>query len=158
MTSPNELEALDAYFLGMPPAAAMKLRAEDFDGVSLRLHAPLAANFNDKGCAFGGSLASVMTLAGWGLITLKLRRAGIAAEVYVADSQIRYLAPLYDDLRAEASVDDDGDWAVALHCFRTRGRARMTLGATMRGADGALVASLQARYAILPVTRPTTGE
>jgi len=156
MTSRSELESLDAYFNAMPPAAALSLRAEHFDGVSLRLHAPLAANLNDKGCAFGGSLASVMTLAGWGLITLKLQRAGVAAEVYVADSQIRYIAPLYDDLRAEASVDDDGDWAVALHCFRTRGRARMTLGATMRDAGGALVASLQARYAILPLTRPAT--
>ncbi|HMB57137.1 MAG TPA: YiiD C-terminal domain-containing protein [Arenimonas sp.] len=152
MTAMTELSALDRYFDAMPPAAAMRIRAERFDGDLLALHAPLTANLNDKGCAFGGSLASVMTLAGWGLLTLKLKRAGLDAEVYVADSQVRYLAPLYDDLRAEATLSDGGDWDAALHCFRSRGRARLALGALVRSADGRLVASLQARFAIMPQT------
>ena len=42
----------------------MQLQIAAYDGDSLSLHAPLAANFNDKGCAFGGSLTSLMTLAG----------------------------------------------------------------------------------------------
>ncbi|KFN44195.1 YiiD C-terminal domain-containing protein [Arenimonas oryziterrae] len=151
MTLP-ELAALDAHFQAMPPAAAMRIRGEHFDGDTLRLHAPLSANLNDKGCAFGGSLASVMTLAGWGLVTLKLKRAGIDAEVYVADSQLRYLAPLYDDLHAEATLSDAGDWQAAVHCFRSRGRARLTLGALVRAADGQLVASLQARFAVMTAT------
>ena len=72
----------------------------------MQLHAPLDANVNDKGCAFGGSLAGVMTLAGWGLLTLKLEEAGLEGEVYVADSQLRYLKPLYADLQAEARLPE----------------------------------------------------
>lgn len=153
MTRSSELDTLDAYFLAMPPSAALGLRADYFDGRSLHLQAPLAANVNDKACAFGGSIAGVMTLAGWGLITLKLKRAGIAAEVYVADSQIRYLAPLFDDLHARSHLDDEGDWAATLNCYRHHGRARIGLDASMHNAHGATVATLHARFAILPVTK-----
>ena len=59
----------------IPLARAMALRVAAYDGDSLALAAPLAPNVNDKGCAFGGSLASLMTLAGWGVI-----RLAVAAE------------------------------------------------------------------------------
>src|SRR5688572_33465248 len=98
MDRADGLHELNAQYAAMPPVAAMRLRAVARDGDVLRLHAPLDANVNDKGCAFGGSMASAMTLAGWGLLTLRLAEAGIAAEVYVADSQLRYLRPLYADL------------------------------------------------------------
>ena len=157
MTRSSELDALDAYFQSMPPSAALGLRADSFDGQLLRLHAPLSANLNDKACAFGGSIAGVMTLAGWGLIMLKLKRAGIAAEVYVADSQIRYLAPLYDDLLARAHLPDDGAWATALNCYRHHGRARIAVDASMHDGKDATVATLHARFAILPMTKAAAG-
>ena len=56
------LDALDAHLQAMPPVAALRLRIAGYDGARLRLRAPLDANVNDKGCAFGGSLASLMTL------------------------------------------------------------------------------------------------
>jgi thioesterase domain-containing protein len=152
MTRSSDLDALDAYFHAMPPSAALGLRADRFDGECLRLSAPLSANVNDKDCAFGGSIAGVMTLAGWGLVMLKLKRLGIAAEVYVADSRIRYLAPLYDDLVAESRLPDAGAWASAVTCYGLHHRARISLDATMLDARGATVATLHARYAILPVT------
>ena len=83
----------------------MQVRALDFRDGCLRLAAPLSANVNDKACAFGGSLAGVMTLAGWGWLMLRAQAAGLASEVYVADSQVRYLKPLYADLVAEAWLE-----------------------------------------------------
>ena len=56
----TDMTALDALFATMPPVVAMQIRASHFDGARLLLEAPLAANLNDKGCAFGGSLVSVM--------------------------------------------------------------------------------------------------
>ena len=95
------LPHLDAHYQGMPPVAAMQVSIAGFDGDCLRLDAPLDRNVNDKGCAFGGSLASLMTLACWGLATMRIQGAGMEADVFVADSQVRYLAPLYGDLQAK---------------------------------------------------------
>lgn len=146
-----DLDRLNAHYLAMPPVAAMKVRAIHYDGEHLHLHAPLDANVNDKGCAFGGSLAGVMTLAGWGLLTLKLEQAGLAGEVYVADSQLRYLKPLYADLEAEARLEPGTDWDNLLRTFRERGRARAQVQALVRGPDGEPVADLGGRFALLRV-------
>jgi thioesterase domain-containing protein len=143
------LDALNLHLAGMPPVAAMQVRAIGYDGDVLRLHAPLAANVNDKGCAFGGSLSGLMTLAGWGLLTLKMQAAGLPAEVYVADSHVRYLKPLYGDLQGEARLEPDVDWDAFLRSFRERGRARAGVLATLRDADGAAVAELSGRFAAL---------
>lgn len=143
------LDALNAHYDAMPPVAAMRIRAVAFDGERLQLHAPLAANVNDKDCAFGGSLASLMTLAGWGLLTLKLEQAGLKAEVYVADSQLRYLRPLYTDLHGDAALAPDVDWDAVLRAFRDRGRARASVMAWVHGPEGEVVAELEGRFALL---------
>ena len=143
-----ELAQLDQLLAAMPPVAAMAIRSEYFDGEELRLCAPLSANVNDKECAFGGSLASVMTLAAWGWLMLRTAEAGQPAEVYVADSQIRYLAPLYGDLRAVARLAEGEDWDATLRCLADRGRARVAMQAQVLGEDGLPVATLAARFAL----------
>ena len=143
------LAALNTHFAAMPPVAAMHLRAVGIDGDRLRLHAPLAANVNDKGCAFGGSLAGAMTLAGWGLLTTRLAQAGIAAEVYVADSRLRYLAPLYEDLVAEAWPAPGTDWDGVSRSLRERGRARVEMVAHVVDSTGRAVAAFEGRFAAI---------
>jgi thioesterase domain-containing protein len=146
MPTPDALlQALDVHFQAMPPVAALRLRIAGYDGERLRLHAPLAANVNDKGCAFGGSLASLMTLAGWGLATLQLQAHGLDAAVYVADSQVRYLAPLYGDLEASAWLAD-GDWDAVRESLRANGRASLVLQSQVAGPGDAAAASGRARY------------
>lgn len=144
----TQLAILDQLFENMPPVAAMRIRASGFDGGVLRLSAPLAANVNDKNCAFGGSLASLMTLASWGWLMLKLAEEGLEAEVYVADSTIRYLAPLHDDLNGEGRLREDQDWPAILRCLVERKRARVAMLAEMRNDAGVPVASMEARFAL----------
>ena len=68
----SSLAALQDVLDCMPAVRAMQIRLDGYaDGV-LRITAPLAANVNDKGNAFGGSLASVLTLSGWALVSLRL--------------------------------------------------------------------------------------
>ncbi|MGJ4730877.1 YiiD C-terminal domain-containing protein [Luteimonas sp. SDU101] len=141
------LHGLQTQLLAMPPARALQLRVDGYGQGRLRLHAPLDANVNDKGSAFGGSLASLMTLAAWGLTVLQVEQAGLDAEVYVADSQLRYLAPLRDDLVAEAWLDGDDGWSGFLATLRSRGRARATLQARVLLPDGGVAAQASSRYA-----------
>jgi thioesterase domain-containing protein len=139
---------LDPLFAAMPPVAAMQVRTLDFSDGCLRLAAPLAANVNDKACAFGGSLCGVMTLAGWGWLTVATAHAGLSGEVYVADSHVRYLAPLYDDLVAEARLRTDQDWEAIVRTLRERRRASASMHCCVRDTLGAKVATLEARFAL----------
>ena len=140
---------LDAHYQAMPPVAAMGIAIDAYDGDSLQLRAPLALHVNDKGCAFVGSMASLMTLAGWGLFTLRLRAVALDAEVFVADSSVKYREPLYADLVVEAWRAGDESWEDALDALRTRGRARMFLAACVRLPDGTVAAESRARFVAL---------
>ena len=140
------LEILRDYTRNLPPLAAIQARVVGYDGHRLRLDAPLAANVNDKGSAFGGSMTSLMTYAGWGLVTLQLQQAGVEADVFVADSTVRYLKPLYADLRAEAVLAPEQSWELFLATLAQRGRARIHLQARMIGTEGGIMADLAGRY------------
>ena len=108
------LQYLQSEFDAMPPVAAQQVRVAGYADGRMRLSAPLEANVNDKHCAFGGSLVTLLTLAGWSLVTHRLHEHGLVADVFVADSRIRYLAPLYADLQAEAVLARDADLAQRL--------------------------------------------
>ncbi len=130
----------------MPPVAALQAEVEGYDGQCLRMRAPLAANVNDKGTAFGGSLVSLMTVAGWGWISFRLAQLGLEAEVYVADSHVRYLAPLRGDLQVRAWLDEGEDWEDFVATLRRRGRARLKIEAATALPEGGDACTLSSRY------------
>lgn len=144
--SPAPLEALVGHFLGMPPVAALRPQILEWRDGLLRLRAPLDPNVNDKGCAFGGSTVSLMTIAAWGLVTLELEQADLAAEVYVADSQIRYLKPVFEDIVVEAGFDTAADRAALVDTLARQGRAGARLRARTLLADGGVAATFSGRY------------
>ena len=145
---PNDspLVALAAHFAGMPPVAALDPAIAAWGDGRLRLSAPLSANVNDKGCAFGGSLVSLMTIGAWGLVFLELAQAGIDADIYVADSRVRYLKPVFEDIVVDASFDDAGERATLVDTLRKQGRASIRLKSESLLADGGVAASFVGRY------------
>ncbi|QHQ29819.1 hypothetical protein XaFJ1_GM003110 [Xanthomonas albilineans] len=140
------LQQLQRQFEAMPPAAALQVALQGCTERRLHVTAPLAANINDKGNAFGGSLGSVMTLAGWALVNCQLHLAGLHGDVYVAETQVRYLAPLYADLHAQAAAEVDADWDVFVQTFRRRGRARIGIQAQVGAPGAAAAATLSGRF------------
>ena len=139
------LQSLLAHYLSMPPVAAMRLEIARADAGGLRLRAPLSAHVNDKGCAFGGSLVSLMTLAGWGVATLALERAGLHADVFVASSEVRYRAPLFADLEAVANADAT-ELAAFVAALRDDGRASLNLDASVPLPEGGSACDMRSRY------------
>jgi thioesterase domain-containing protein len=131
---------------GIPLARAMALELGDYDGERLRLTTPLAPNVNDKGCAFGGSLVSLMTLTGWGLVELALRQRGEDCDVYVGESTVRYLSPVWSDFAAEAEPAEDANWDVFFATLANRGRARIAVTSHVPGEPGKPAATLAAQF------------
>ncbi len=130
----------------IPLAHTMDLQLGTCNDDMLSLLAPLAPNVNDKGCAFGGSLVSLMTLSGWALVELALRQRGEDCDVFVAESTVRYLAPLWQDFSSEARLAADADWATFFRTLNVRGRARIEVACVVPGDDGQPAATLSARF------------
>ena len=131
----------------IPLAATMQVHVEAHTPQqTLVLSAPLAPNVNDKGCAFGGSLASLMTLAGWGLVELALQARDVDCDVYVQDSTLRYLAPVWGDLRAEARLGDGEEWETFFNQLAARGKGRLTTTIEVHDGAGTAACSMSARF------------
>ena len=145
-TGTTALEALVAHYAAMPPVAALQPQVMQWRNGHLQLSAPLAANVNDKGCAFGGSLASLMTLAAWGLVFLELSTQGVEADIFVADSRVRYLKPVFEDLFIDAGFDDAAEPAALVDTLRLQGRASIRLRASTGLQAGGIAATFVGRY------------
>lgn len=146
----EEREWLVGVLTGQIPlgsAMALELSRLDADGIELR--APLAPNVNDKGTAFGGALVSLMILAGWSLPRLLLRRQGIARDLVIGRCEVRFLAPVTGELRAECDWPERGDIDEFLKAARGGERARLSVRPRIVLDGEALAATLEARYAAI---------
>lgn len=125
--STAEANALqDRINRGIPLSAAMGYRISVLDDNSIVVQAPLAPNINVHGTGFAGSLYALGILTAWGLCTHLINRAGLAADLVVAEAQIRYLSPVHGEIRCRCMVDD----AVAkafIQRLRDKRRSRLRL-------------------------------
>lgn len=138
--------ALEAHILeSIPLADAMDLKVRRYTGDVLELTAPLAPNVNDKGCAFGGSMASLLTLAGWGLILLSLRAHGLDCDIYVGSSTLRYHDPVWGELRGAARFAEACAVARMVSALRERGKGHAEVVCELAG-DQRAAATLTARF------------
>ena len=150
-TNPAIAELERSILAEIPLTRAMQLSLRDYDGDRLTLAAPLSPNINDKGCAFGGSLVSAMTLVGWGLVVLKLREFGADCDVYVQDSTVRYLAPVWSDFIAQSQLMEGETWQEFAAILKQKGRARAVMDCRVPLAEGGDACTMQARF--VAVTR-----
>ncbi len=125
----------------------------EYDGTRLTLAAPIERNINHKATAFAGSLNSVVTLAGWGLIWIALREAGLEATVVIQDSTSYYRRPVTRDFSATCQKPGDTQMAQFLRVLREKGRARLELHAEIR-ENGVVAMSFQGRYVAMIHTPP----
>jgi thioesterase domain-containing protein len=120
----------------VPITRAMGIRLRSFDASGVTLTAPLKPNINDKGIAFGGTLASMLALSGWAVTDLLLREAGEAADVLIASGATEYLAPVAGRIVARCPLPAPGDLSAFFAAYRLRGKARLRLKAYIEGESG----------------------
>ena len=120
----------------VPITQAMGIRMLSFDAAGVTMTAPLKPNINDKGIAFGGTLASILALSGWALTDLVLREAGEVADVLIAVGTTEYRAPVAERIVARCPLPPPKDLSAFLAAYRLRGRARLRLEAFIETKAG----------------------
>ena len=131
----------------IPLTSALKVSVEQLSDEHIALQASFAPNRNDKATAFGGSMAALMTLAGWSLLTHRLDRRGLSCEVVIQKQRFSYLSPVTEDLIARCTIDEIV-WKEFESALRDRGKARVPLSATIAMND-VTAATMQAKYVAL---------
>jgi thioesterase domain-containing protein len=126
---PTELE----HYLReqIPLVRAMEIAVAEVNDAGVVLRAPLAPNRNHFNTAFGGSVAAVAILAAWSLLYVRLKAAGCAARIVVRRTTIEYEQAIHHDFIARASAPAEEEWLAFTRMFDRKGKARITLTATL---------------------------
>lgn len=113
----------------IPLTRAMEVHVVECDDAHLVLSAPLAPNRNHLRTAFGGSLHTLATLSGYSLLWWLL--GDPHAHIVIRESTIRYDRPVRGDLRAVCCSPGAEVLARFRQDFARKGKARLTLEATI---------------------------
>ena len=109
------------------------------DGVTLS--APLEANRNYRGTAFAGSLATLVTLAGWVLTHVTVQEMGLKGEAAASRCHIDYLKPVtVPTIEAFCPMPSRDAVAKLQAMLLRRGMGRWELSAQIRAGDELAVA------------------
>ena len=148
-----ELQSLETLLHSeIPITRAMGVRVAGWRENTLELSAPLDANINHKDTAFGGSINSLMTLAGWGVLSLLLRRRGLAAKVVIQSSSTEYHSPIVGDFTARCRAPEAEALERLVRTLQRRGRARIGLRAEVVQGE-ILAASFEGRFVVGRVSK-----
>ena len=134
----NDATRLQVYMhTHIPLVAQMQVTVASADAAGLRLTAPLAPNINHERSAFGGSLASLMTLACWGYLWLQLdEHTGL--HIVVQEAQLSYLKPVTTMLDARCAPPAEEELQKFRDTLARRGKARIELKAeTLQDGEAA---------------------
>ena len=145
MSDPQEIN--DYLTRHVPLFRAMQARLDRCDDTGLRMTAPLEPNINDKGIAFGGSLAAIASLAGWALTRVTLREHHETAEIVITESTLKFIRPVRGEIVTECARPDPAATARFIDSFRQRGKARWTVEVVIL-ADGETAMTFSGQYGV----------
>lgn len=123
--SPQELQ----HYLHehIPISEAMGVSVNTASPDSVCVEAPLEPNINHRSTVFGGSASAVATLAAWSLLHLRVRDAGLDAQLVIQRNAMDYERPIHGTFTAEARLADPERWDRFRKTLERRGRARISV-------------------------------
>jgi thioesterase domain-containing protein len=129
----------------IPLTRALGVEVVEVSEQRVRLAAPLAPNRNHRQTAFGGSVASLALLSGWGWLHARLAAVAPATGLVIQRQETDYLLPIDDAFEAVCSAPSEVAWQRFAQALAERGRGRLELACEIR-CRGQLAATFRGLY------------
>lgn len=124
----------------MPICSAMQIAAQSWDAQRLAMQMPLPPNRNHQYSAFAGSLSALCTITGWGVVFLLLREKGLAGNIVIRRSGIRYLRPVRCPTIVAQSLPSDSEHVgYFFELLESKGRSKVDVAVEIADQDGPYV-------------------
>lgn len=99
----NELQLL--WSDTIPISEHMGIKIYQYTGRTFETRASLNKNINIHGTMFAGSIFSLATLTGWGMLHLLLKQKGLSGDIVLGDGDIHYHKPITMQPRAVCNIE-----------------------------------------------------
>ncbi|AWL10840.1 Galactoside O-acetyltransferase [Saliniradius amylolyticus] len=98
-------ELQKTWYETIPISEQMGIKLFQYTGKTLETRASLNKNINLHGTMFAGSIFSLATLTGWGMIFLMLKQRELSGEIVLGDADIHYHKPVTSQPRGVCNVE-----------------------------------------------------
>jgi len=119
----------------IPLSHAMGVSVLSVAADAVVLQAPLAPNINHRQTVFGGSASALAILAGWALVHVRLRSAGMAERLVIQRNTMEYQHPIRGQFTARAVLAQPDRWKPFLAMLARKGKARVSVLAVLEEMD-----------------------
>ena len=140
----NELQS--SWYKTIPVSEFMQIKPQSFQQQTLTVTAAIEPNINLHQTMFAGSIYTLATLTGWGMMWLQQQQQGLTGDIVLADANIRYIAPITE--APTAHVVWSGS---SLASLAYGGKAKVKLDVELH-CKGKLCASFSGLYFSLSTT------
>ncbi|MCB9024934.1 MAG: YiiD C-terminal domain-containing protein [Bdellovibrionaceae bacterium] len=146
----NNKQMLDCIHNKIPLTHHMGLEVLDCGISKLAIKADFEKNRNHKMTAFGGSVATVLTLACWSWLTNYLEEQGIdGVEISIHKCQIEYNQPILQDFIGICIGTDKGrdkNFAHFMKVLSKKSKGRISLKAHVENEKGQAICLFQGDF------------
>lgn len=143
-------ELQDTWRDTIPITEHMGIKLHKYSGNTLETRASLNKNINVHGTMFAGSIFSLATLTGWGLLYLQLKERQLSGDIVLGDGDIHYHKPVTMKPRGVCNVESLSGKFATLEKGR---KTRFTLRVEIMDGDNP-VAEFKGIYWVLPPPSP----
>ena len=141
-------EVLSEYIVtNIPILHSVGLDVKVLTENKIKISAPLFDNRNHYGSAFGGSISTLGIVAGWAILTYKIKEERVPTTLVIKNSHTEYILPVTDTFYAEVEVDDNA-WETLKTKFTEKGKAGIEVTANII-SDGKVCAKQKSVYVCL---------
>ncbi len=140
------LDLQNIWHQQIPITQLMGIRVYQYTGSTFETRAALNPNMNLHGTMFAGSIYSLATLTGWGLVHLMMKEQKIDGDIVLADADIHYHKPVTELPRSIANFENiEGDFKL----LEQDKKARITVKVEVLD-DVRPVAEFVGQYVVVP--------
>jgi thioesterase domain-containing protein len=135
----------------IPLTQSMELSVQQSNLDSVELAAPLEPNVNHRNTVFGGSIAALAMLAGWGLSYMHLRNWPDPIQIVIQRNELEFEEPVEGPFTARCESPGEPDWPETRARMDRWDKARVHLDVNLT-VDEKHVGEFQGAYVVLVQT------
>ena len=140
------IELQNIWHQQIPITELMGIKVFQYTGETFETRAALNPNMNLHGTMFAGSIYSLATLTGWGLVHLMMKEQNVEGSIVLADANVHYHKPVTELPRALAHFENiEGDFDP----LKQGRKARVTVDVSVLDGDNA-VAKFVGQFVVIP--------
>lgn len=131
----------------IPSVKSLRFQLNEVSMDKVRAQAPLIANSNHMGTAFGGSLYSLLVLTCYSWLYSTLNQLGHSFEIVIQTGVIDYKSPVSQSIETLCPKPDGVKWKSFLSQLEKKGKARIVLEAFV-GSSQQPAAQIQGTFVV----------